>query len=883
MQPIYPQQMQYMPQPQQVPMNMYQPQGAPQYYQQPQPQMMVQPQMAQQPQISEQDVAQALMSFTAQAANQTPVGAYLYQRSSQSGWRDGDFMGAVAVGTAFALLNLRSAPGLQIQQAMQQAIPDAYEIMFIAALSANPNLVQNVPQPTLQSLLQNLPRLQQQLNTAMSMVGKPSMTLQIPGYQVIQQAPNIVPMQQQQFQMQPGMMPQAYQQPSLQQQYGMPMQGTQPLQVQGAQPGSSQNLGYSNARAVVPPPAGENHLGMKPIDIGTLNVGSNRVQQQADEDVGIRARQVSFGSGSNIEPLIKSQPVQQPQQPQQPVNAMAPTVFQEMPPVVPPAGWNNGVLESHSTPTLAQAIQTQLAQPQPAFDASQYPSDINFDAIAALSTEDENALFNPPADQVDTPMPSMQELFAPTFGANKTQQADPFAFMAMNQENPTYTHAQPQEEVVDLTAGRVGANNVPQSAVLSEDGLPDGWLFTEQYYDAPSADFYNVMRKAKRHSSCPWPIGYDRRFCTRLYRYMEDGSIEQKLVGVPMDRLKHDISLLDTPVPTDEIYKAEMADFGPLNVMGVADAVKIVKTPDVTPEVINEKLGDKSIYVVDKPIIALSRQEAILLAGVKVKPLMDNLEKGTHGFETQIREMRLITSHPDLKNFLENDVIKNLTIDSEAADIMELSEAIRTIRNDRLLPDRCLRKVTEYMRETINTMLYADYGYAGELELTDDQPFEDELVEFVMYMNKSEDDLDVLNRIHKNWANVRSRLCTILTGKALESAQQQLARRYALSDEDRDTMLDQMTHAVLLQVAYSITTMARTTKQLRANDNQPAFVTMRSDRPYLHQLMTEIKKRGKDAGATLSKHIIITSDGVELGFSQAGLGNGDTFPTYYIK
>lgn len=874
MQPIYPQP-QYVMQPQQqMPMNMYQPQGAPQYYQQ---QPMMQQPMMQQPQVQEQDVAQALMSFTAQAANQTQVGAFLYQRGSQSGWRDGDFMGAVAVGAAFAMLALRTAPGLHPQQALQQAIPDAYEIMFIAALSANPNLVQTVPQGTLQSILQNIPRLQQQLNTAMSMQGKPSMTLQIPGYQVLQQAPNVVPMQQQ-FNMQQNMMPQAYQQPSLQQQYGLPMQGTQPLQVQGAQPGSSQNLGYSNARAVIPPAAGENHLGMKPIDIGTLNVGANRVQQQADEDVGIRARQVSFGNGSNIEPLIKSQPAQQPQQS---VEQTAPMPYQEMPPVIPPSGWNNGVLESHSTPTLAQAIQSQLAQPS--FDTTQYPSDINFDSIAALSTEDEAALFNPPADQADQPMPSMQQLFGHTFGANKAEQADPFAFMAVNQTSPTYTHTQPQQdEVVDLTAGRVN-NNVPQSAALSEDGLPDGWLFTEQYYDAPSADFYNVMRKAKRHTTCPWPIGYDRRFCTRLYRYMEDGSIEQKIVGVPMDRLKHDISLLDTPVPTDDIYKAEMADFGPLNVMGAADAVKIVKTPDVTPEVINEKLGDKSIYLVDKPIIALSRQEAVLMAGMKVKPLMDNLEKGTHGFETQIREMRLITSHPDLKSFLENDVIKNITIDSEAADIMELSEAIRTIRNDRLLPDRCLRKVTEYMRETINTMLYADYGYAGELELTDDQPFEDELVEFVMYMNKSDDDLDVLNRIHKNWNNVRARLCTVLTGKALESAQQQLARRYALSDEDREIMLDQMSHAVLLQVAYSITTMARTTKQLRAHDNQPAFVTMRSDRPYLHQLMTEIKKRGKDAGATLSKHIIITSDGVELGFSQAGLGNGDTFPTYYIK
>lgn len=350
-----------------------------------------------------------------------------------------------------------------------------------------------------------------------------------------------------------------------------------------------------------------------------------------------------------------------------------------------------------------------------------------------------------------------------------------------------------------------------------------------------------------------------------------------------MDRLKHDVSLLDTPVPTDRIRDAELADFGALGAVTVNEAVKIVRDPEVTKEIIHEKLGDKSIYVVDKPIYALSRQEAVLMSSLKIKPLTEELNAGMHGFETQVREITLVTSHPDLEAFLKNEHIAMLTQDSKAKELIDLSEAIRSVRAEGLLPDRCLRKVTEHMRDVINTMLYAEYGYGDTLQLEDNQAFEDELVEFVMYMNKSEDDFDILQRIHSNWDNVRARLCVLLTGSALKAAQHQIARRYNLPEEEAAVMLEQMKQAVLLQKAYSITTVARTTKELRVVDNQPAFATMASERPYLHQLMTDIKKRSKASGATLCKHYILTSDGVELGFTQAGLGNGSVFPTFYIN
>jgi hypothetical protein len=847
-QQMYPQQPQYAPQPQQ-----YQPYGV-QPQQQPMQQMSI-------PMPSQFDIQNALAQYVMRNANQTQVGAYLYQRGSQSNWQDPESFGAARIAQALVMHQLRMAPGMQPQQALNIAIQQIYEVMIISALSSSPQMVQGLPPNILQGLLQNLPQLQQTINQAMQAAGMQGLTLQIPGYTV--QA-------QQQFQpIAPGLQMTQYQQvpqANLMQQYGSPM-------VQQRQ---DPNMGLSNARAVTPPPAGDAHFGAPPIDLGKLNVGVNRVQQEDESVIGIKARKINYGPGPNIEPRFKD-PVQQPTAPVQ------------QPQYVPeqPANWNGGVVESHATPTLAEAIRAQLQQDtQPGFDLAKVPSDIAFDSVMSIDSEEESALFDAPSD--GEPMPSMTELFGKTFGQ---RMMDPMSGVVPQVPDvSTYTHHLPQDQVVDLTAGQTTvpmseptASAPAQVRPLSEDGLPDGWLYTEAHYEADSTDFYNVMMKAKRHKTCPWPIGYDRRYCTRLYRYMEDGSIEQKIVGVPMDRLKHDISLLTTPTPTEDIRQAELAEFGPLTSLSVGEAVKIVKDPEVTPEIIDEKLGDKSIYVVDKPIYALSRQEAVLLSSLKIKPLSESLPRDTHGFETQIREITLVTAHPELKAFLENDHIAMLTQDSTAKDLMEISEAIRAIRTEGLLPDRCLRKITEHMREVLNLMLYADYAYGGTIELEDEQNFEDELVEFIMYMNKTEENLDVLDRIHKNWDNVRGRLCTVLTGKALESAQQQIARRYTLPDDESELMLKQMKNAVLLQSAYSITTIARTTKQLRVVDNQPAFVTMASERPYLHQLMTDVKKRSKASGAIVGKHYLITSDGVELGFSQAGLGNGNTFPTYYIN
>lgn len=872
----------YQQYPQQPGQPMYQqpqPQYAPQQFQ-PQP-YGVQPQQMQLPMPSQYDAQNALAQYVMRNANQTQLGGYLFQRGSQSNWQDPESSAATRVTLAFCAHHIRNAPGIQPQQALNMAVAQAYEVLVISALAQNPQMVQSMPPQVLQGLLQNLPQLNQLMATALPAVGMPGMTLQIPGYTVQQQsqyqpiAPNV--------QMQP-QYPLPYQQPVQQniiQQYSSPMTTTPPPLQPGQQSGSRANMGLSNARPVIPPPAGDAHLGVKPIDIGKLNVGANRVQREDESSIGMSARKINYG-GPAIEPRFSTpqpqEPVQQPQVPvQQPQQ---------------PAGWNNGVMESHSTPTLAQAIQSQLqpqAPQQPAFDLNQIPSDINYDGIMAMDSAEESALFEAPSDA--NPMPSMTELFGKSMGNRMTSMMDPMSGVVPQVPDlSTYAHHVPADQVADLTAGQVtvpmsteAATAVPQVRPLSADGLPDGWLYTEAHYEADSTDFYNVMMKAKRHKTCPWPIGYDRRFCTRLYRYMEDGSIEQKIVGVPMDRLKHDISLLDTPTPTEQIRDQEFADFGSLGTISVGEAVKIVKDPDVTPEVINEKLGDKSIFVVDKPIYALSRQEAVLLSSLKIKPLMEAADKELHGFETQIREISLVTSHPELQQFLRNEYISVITQDSLAKDLMELAEGIRAIRNENMLPDRCLRKVTEHMRDVLNTMLYADYGYAGTLELEDEELFEDELVNFVLYMQNNEEDMDVLDRIHKNWDNVRARLCTVLTGKALEAAQMQLARRYNLPEEESQLLVAQMKNAMLLQKAYSITTVARTTKQLRVVDNQPAFVTMLSERPYLHQLMTDIKKRGKASGATLVKHFIFTSDGVELGFAQAGLGNGNTFPTYYVN
>lgn len=876
-QPQYAQQP-MMPQQQPMPMNMYQPQPQQVMMQPQQPYGFQQPQQQMQPvQPLTMEMAQQALAKYVQAVANSPINnaltGYMYTRYSQSQWTDSEFTGAAMIVYAIALGNLQRAPGLGAQQALSQAVADAYEINAILILKSQPQMMQYLPPDMLQTLLQNLPRLQQTLNQALGGIGKQSFPLEIPNYQVQQVSTGIQPLHQgmmmpQQQMMQPGMM----QQPQpMQSQYGIqPLTQTAPPVQPGQQSGYVQNLGYSNARAVIPPSAGEAHFGIKPL-VETRHEQHSLVSQRADRELGITARQPSLVGADKplFEPLIKTAPVQH----QQPVT---PIVAQQQPQYQQPvqAHWNAGVQESYSTPHLEQAINDQLAN---------LPSDINFDAIASLSNEEEEALFNPPSDDNDRPMPSMTELFGQTFGVRNDK--DPLSFMNMSTDpvDPTYLHTQPEYASAEAMQGLAQPVTHAVPSQLSADGLPDGWLFTEKFYDAPSEDFFNLFKKAKRNATCPWPIGYDRRFCTRLYRYMENGSIEQKIVGVPMDRLKHDISLLDTAVPTDKIYEAERADFGSLTTMSTNEAVKIIKTPDVTEQVINEKLEDKDIFLIDKPIVAMSRQEALLLGSAKTQPLSSTL-KEKHGFETQIRECLIITQRQELTRFMELPEIKAISQDSTVKDVVELSEAIRNIRHAGLLNERSLHRVTEHMRDIINTILYADYGYVGTVSLTDDQLFEDELIEFVNYMNQSEENLDVLNRIHAegSWSDVRAKLCALLTGEALHNAQQQLARRYDLPEEEREAILETMGYAVILEKTYTITTIARTTKQLRISDNKPAFVTMPSDRPYLHQLMIDIKKRSKVAGRVQQKHIIITKDGVELGFAQSGLGRGDTFPTYYI-
>lgn len=858
----------YQPQMMQQPMNMYQP-GMPQpmmmqqqqpmqgYYQQPQ-QMVQQPQQAAlTPDMAKTALATYVQNVAA-SPNANVLSKYMYSKYATSQWTDAEFGGAGMIAFALAMATLQRAPGLGVQQALSQAIPDAYEVNMLLMLQTNPQIIQQMPQDVFHSLLGNIPRLQQALNQAMPLINAQPPSLAIQGYQVQQVTPaGIVPMQQQQA---------SFAAP-MQQQYGIqPQQAAQSPYAPRQQSSSAANLGYSNARAVIPPAGGENHFGVAPVT-PERSTHEPLHRSEKDRELGITARQMDFGGSAKpaFEPMFKT-PVQ--------TNAQRPAAAQpQMQQAPQQPAWNGGVQEQYSTPTLQQAISQQLTSPTV---EQMYPSDISFDDIASLASDEEAALFNPPPEDVYSPMPSMTELFGSTFGANKAELA--------NLDSPTYTQFGTQASAEAMVGqAQLQPSGSVEAKPLSTDGLPDGWLYTEAHYEASSEDFFNLMRKSKRNRNCPWPIAYDRRYCTRLYRVMDDGSIEQKIVGVPMDRLKHDISLLDTPVPTDEIYAAEQADFGKLAVMPVNEAVKIVKDPETTPEVINEKLEDKDIFVVDKPILALCRQEAMMLAAATTQPLINAL-KEKHGFETQVRECVIVTQRGDADAFMSVPEIKALSRDSEVNNIMELSEAIRAVRHAGLLNDRALNRITEHMREVINNMLYADYGYAGELELTADQPFEDELVDFVLYMQNNEDDMDVLTRINKpdNWGVLRSKLCALLTGDALHNVQQQLARRYKLSTDMQDSVIELMKGSIILEKVYSITTVARTTKQLRISDNRPAFVTMQSERPYLYKMMADIKKRCKATGAHHYKHLIVTAEGVELAFAQAGLGRGDTFPTYYV-
>lgn len=812
--------------------------GQPQMY--PQQQMMqppMYPQQQQAPQIDKQALAQAFAKFINQAAQtqQNQLTAYIYNRFTQNQYNNPEFQSAVNTVLALYMLSLQTAPGQHPQQLQATAVTDAYEVTAIQELMKQPQIVQTLPQQTVAALVQNIPRLQQMVNQSFTQLGLPITQLQVPGYQLqnpMQAQPNMMQGYNAMSQPYPGYAPIPQQQPTQGVYQGVIQQ---PQQFNTYNQYTNDNYGMSDARVQLPPrPADGKFYG--PAEIGG---------------------ETTKPSNSGIQPIQVAEPGMSEARVTMPVVPMH----------------QQGVMEEYSTPNLQADIAQQAMMP---------PSDIDFNSVMSIASEDEEeSMFNIPQADMEqlainagvedhqSPYPSFSSIFgAPSQGANLSMAAE----QAM-----VPPPAEVIQQQVQVPVEQQSTVVVEQAPALSKDGLPDGWLYTD---DLEVGEFLSLLRKAKRNRQHPLPLHYDRTYMTRLYRTNEDGAIEQRIVGVTMDRLRHDISSLDDTTAI-EGAREQSALFTPLVATSLDAANKVVKEVEKDPVKVTEQLKEKDIFVVSKPVTVSCRQEAAILIAGRAGELQ-KLNSNKHGYEYYYREAMVLQIAKNVGELVLSDDIKPLTQRSRINNLMELSQAIRTARESGAITPQALDKLTNHMTTVLNDVLTHEYGYAGELLLTgvdgDGLPvrLEDELVEFVLYMDQSEDNREVLELIHKRWVPLRERLCIILTDDALKASQNILARRYA-SGDDLDGLLEATGNMMIALAAVSVTNLNRSTRDLKIDNKDQIFAVNQSDSPYLYSVLEGIIERTNKHDVRYTKHRVATSDGRFINFCRGGLGNGSVF------
>lgn len=827
-------------------------QGAPMYPQQPmyQQPMMQQPMMQQQqsPPIDKQALAQAFAKFINQAtqSQQNQLTSYIYNRYTQNNYQNQEFQSAVNTVLAMYMLGMQTAPGQHPQQLQAAAVTDAYEITAIQELMKQPQMVQMLPQQTVAALVQSIPRLQQAMNQSFSQLQLPIVQLQVPGYQLQNQ---MMP----QYGMAPGynaqMMPQPGYVPSqLPQQTGYSVL-QQPQAFNTYNQHTNDNYGMSDARVQLPPkPADGKYYGPAAIETNPGNNQSSGIQPVTIPPVGTNESRIT------MPPLVT---IQQ-QQPQQPMH-------------------QQGVVQEYNTPNLQNDMNAQAAMIP--------PSDINFDQVMSMQEEnDEEAMFNIPLpdheqmlainagnDGADhqSPYPSFSSIFgAPSNGANLSAAAEQ-AMVPPSAETMQQQVQVPTEQLPEVI--------VQKESELSKDGLPDGWLYTE---DLQVGEFLNLMVKAKRNRKNPVPIHYDRTYMTRLYRPGKNGDIEQKIVGVTMDRLRHDISSLDDNTAL-EGAREQVALFTPLVATFIDTANKVVKENDKDPVKVTEKLKDKDIFVVAKPVTVSCRQEAAILIAGRAGELQ-KLNTNKHGYEYYYREAMVLQTAKNVNDVVLSPEVKPLSQRSRINNLMELSQAIRAAREGGTLSTQALDKLTNHITEVLNDVLTHEYAYSGQLLLTgvDENGLpvnlEDELVEFILYMDQSEDNREVLDLIHKRWVPLRERLCIILADEPLKASQNILARRYA-SGDDLEGLLEATSNMMIALSAVSVTQLNRSTRDLKIDNKDRIFAVNQSDSPYLYSVLQGILERTGKHDVRYTKHRVVTTDGRFMNFCRGGFGDGSVF------
>lgn len=861
-----------------------------QQFQQPQfQQQFQQPQFQQQqmqaPQVNPVETCyhlaiNELYKTTANMANRSALHNTLYNVFEQERRNNG--VGQLhsivnALITAMASASLGSNPHTQPHQLTPSIVDKTYGILLVVYAMQKPELVNGLDQTTIQSLCSQLGTLQQILD--MSIPGS-GMRLAIPGYNVVNQAPGLQPTQ---FQMnQPAQYPQM-------QPMATPMQ-MQPMGVSATSYGINTNT---------PPMMQNPNVAMQDNRYGAGSFD----EYGRDYHHGLsQARpQVPCGVDPVLSKVKWSRPgdVVKDQQPEVKLSNDPRTTEQYA---------TQGVVQEYSTPGLAaqqqqpapiprveqqkanQPMMPQFGAPQGLpFDPMRYMNETHLAVgsvvaddmshITELTPEEEFALFDDNLGEEihnGDGVPSFSDIFQQP--SNWDAAAQQKAINLQNHE--TQNIHEVKQQVLNTLPGveeaqaRINkelneAKERNSSTVLSEDGLPDGWMYAN--YNKPKNHLLNILRE-HRTPECPFGIAHYSDVSTLVYRMTDDGKVEQRVVGVPVDRLKHDISLINEPMTEEVALRHEV--FLPIKPMALEKAVQIIKEEEGDSVKVTEAFDEADLFTVGDTIIASNRQEAMLIAAGR-SSAVGKTYANKHGYEFHFREATIISGMKDAgEQLVEDELLAKLTDISTCRNLMEVAQVVKMVRSEGIISQSGLSKITDNMIRVLNDVLTNDYGYAGSLILETEQNFEDELVEFIVYMDSNPEHREVLDLMHRRWNSLLTRMCNLLTGKERDDVIEAISARYG---DEAEGVREVLENTIIAETLHSVTTLKLTADQLGIDISDDIFVINSTKTPYLYELAGNTLKRCADEGVYYDTHRVITHDGYQFDFRRGGLGDGSVY------
>ncbi len=777
--------------------------------------------------------------------------------------------------TAMSSSSLSANPQTQPHQITPSIVDKTYGIMLIVYAMQKPELAGSLDQATAQSLCSQINVLQQILD--MSIPGS-GMRLALPGYNVVNQAPGLQPTQ---FQMN---------QPA---QYPMqPM--TAPMQMQPMGVSSTSYGVNTNTPPIMQNPgvaSQDNRYGAGSFDEygRDYHHGLSQARPQVPCGVDPVLSKVKWSRPSNVEKEQANRVVQREE-----------TLTTEQ-------YANQGVVQEYSTPGLAQqqaapvsrveqqkANQSMMPQFGAAqglpFDPMRYMNethlavgsvvpDDDMSHVTELTPEEEYALFNNNLGEEihnGDGVPSFEDIFQQpnNWDANAQQKAIEL------QTQPACNYQALQQQVVSALPGveetqaRINkelneAKERNSSTVLSEDGLPDGWMYAS--HNKPKNHLLNILRE-HRTPECPFGMAHYTDVSTLVYRMTDDGKVEQRVVGVPVDRLKHDISLINEPMTEEVALRHEV--FLPIKPMALEKAVQIIKEEEGDTVKVTEAFDEADLFTIGDTIIASNRQEATLIAAGRSSSV-GKTYANKHGYEFHFREATIISGMKDAgEQLVEDELLSKLTDISTCRNLMEVAQVVKMIRAEEIISSAGLTKITDNMIRVLNDVLTNDYGYAGSLLLETENYFEDELVDFIVYMDSNPEHREVLDLMHSRWDSLLTRMCNLLTGKEREDVIEAISARYG---EEADGVREVLNNTIIAETLHSVTTLKLTADQLGINISDDIFVINSTKTPYLHQLAGNTLKRCADEGVYYDSHRVITHDGYQFDFRRGGLGDGSVY------